>query len=115
LDQVILKILEALIETGVTIAIPFVVKALIAIQKIAVQGFGAKNTALIEEYASKVVAAIAQKYGNLENEQKFAKAIFLLEAKFGVNFLSESEIEVLIENALAQFKIAQSQIAVASL
>ncbi len=110
MDQVILKLLELLIGAGVTASIPFVVKALIAIQKKAVQEFGEKNTTLIEDYAAKVVASIEQKYGTLENEQKFAKAVSLLEAKFGVNFLTESELEVLIENAVAQFKIAQGKI-----
>jgi hypothetical protein len=114
METTILKLLEILIGAGVSVSMPFVVTALNAIQKKAVQEFGAKNTALIEEYAAKVVAAVAQRYGTLENEQKFAKAISLLEAKFGVNFLTESELEVLIENAVAQFKISQGQVVTAS-
>jgi hypothetical protein len=110
MEQQILNIIEILIGIGVTAITPYAVKALIAIQNKAVQELGEKNVQMIEEYAAKVVATVAQKYGTLENEQKFAKAISLLEAKFGVNFLSESELEVLIEDAVAQFKIAQGQI-----
>ena len=110
MSQQILTIIEILFGIGLTAITPYAVKALIAIQNRAVQQFGEKNVQIIEEYAVKVVAAVAQRYGTLENEEKFAKAISLLEAKFGLNFLSESELEVLIENAVAQFKIAQGQI-----
>jgi hypothetical protein len=110
MEQQILNIIEILFGIGLTAVTPYAVKALIAIEKKAVQELGEKNLQKIEEYAAKVVVAVAQKYGTLENEEKFAKAVSLLEAKFGVNFLSESEIEVLIENAVAQLKIAQGQV-----
>ena len=110
MEQQILTIIEILFGIGITVVTPYAVKALVVVQKKLIQELGEKNTAIIEEYAAKVVAAIAQKYDTLENEQKFAKAVSLLEAKFGVNFLTESELEVLIENAVAQLKLAQSQI-----
>jgi DNA replication protein DnaD len=110
MEQQILKLIEILFGIGLTAVTPYAVKALIAIQQKAVQEFGEKNVQIIEAYAAKVVAAVAQRYGTLENEEKFAKAISLLEAKFGMNFLSESELEVLIEDAVAQLKIAQGQV-----
>jgi len=110
MEQHLLKVIEILFGIGVTVVTPFVVQALIVIKNKLTQESGEKNAAIVEEYAAKVVAAIAQKYGTLENEQKFAKAVPLLEAKFGVSFLTEGELEVLIEDAVAQSKKVQGQI-----
>jgi hypothetical protein len=109
MEQQILKAIEILFGFGVTAITPYVVQALIVVKNKSTQELGKNNAAIVEEYVAKVVAAIAQKYGTLENEQKFAKAVSLLEAKFGVNFLTEDELEVLIENAVAQLKKAQEQ------
>jgi hypothetical protein len=109
MEQQILKLIEILFGIGVTAITPYVIKALIVIQNKLIQQLGEKNVVLVEAYATKVIAAIEQKYGTLANEQKFAKAVSLLEAKFGVNFLSEGELEVLIEDAVAQLKKAQGQ------
>jgi len=109
MEQQILKLIEILFGIGVTAVTPYVIKALIVIQNKLIQQLGEKKAALVEAYATKVIAAIEQKYDTLANEQKFAKAVLLLEAKFGVNFLSEGELEVLIEDAVAQLKKAQEQ------
>jgi len=109
MEQQILKVIEILFGIGVTAVTPFLVQALIVIKNQLTQEFGEKSTLIIKDYVAKVVAAIAQKYGTLENEQKFAKSVSLLEAKFGVNFLTEGELEVLIEDAVAQLKKVQGQ------
>jgi len=109
MEQQILKLLEILFGFGVTAITPYVVQALIVVKSKLTQELGEKNAAIVEEYVAKVVAAITQKYGTLENEQKFAKAVSLLEAKFGVAFLTEGELEVLIEDAVAQLKKIQGQ------
>jgi hypothetical protein len=109
MEQQILKIIEILFGIGVTAVTPYVIKTLIVVKNKLTQEFGKNNAVIVEEYVTKVVAAISQKYGTLENEQKFAKAVSLLEAKFGVNFLTEGELEVLIEDAVAQLKKAQEQ------
>jgi hypothetical protein len=109
MEQQILKAIEILFGFGVTAITPYVVQALIVVKNKLTQEFAKNNDVIVEEYVTKVVAAIAQKYGTLENEQKFAKAVSLLEAKFGVNFLTEGELEVLIEDAVAQLKKAQGQ------
>ena len=109
MEQHILKVIEILFGIGVIAVTPFVVQALILIKNKLTQEFGEKNILIIKDYVAKVVAAIAQKYGTLENEQKFSKSVSLLKAKFGVNFLTEGELEVLIENAVAQLKKVQGQ------
>ena len=104
MEQQILNVIEILFGFAVTAITPYVVQALIGIKNKLTQEIGEKNASIIEKYTEKVIVAIAQKYGTLENEQKFAKAVSLLEAKFGVNFLIEGELEVLIENAVARLE-----------
>lgn len=110
MEQQIINIIQILVGMGITALTPFAVRTLISIRSKAIQELGVNTENTIETYATKVITAIAQKYGTLENEQKFAKAISLLEAKFGVNFLTENELEVLIENSVAQLKIAEGQV-----
>jgi len=110
MEQQILKAIEILFGFGVTAITPYVVQALLVVKNKLIQELGEKKASIVEEYAAKVVSAISQKYGTLENEQRFAKAISLLEAKFGVDFLTEGELEVLIEDAVAQLKKAQGQV-----
>lgn len=111
MEQQILNVVEILFGLGVTALTPYVVKILIVLQNKLTQELGEKNASLVKEYTAKVIATITQKYGTLENEQKFAKAVSLLETKFGVNFLSEGELEILIEDAVAQLKKSQGNVA----
>jgi hypothetical protein len=110
MEQNVLNILGVLIGLGITAVSPFAIRVLLSIKQKVVQELGAKEEVIVADYALKIVTAIQQKYGTLANEQKFAKSVFLLEAKFGISFISESEIEVIIEDALVQLKLAQGKL-----
>ena len=68
MEQQILKIIEILFGIGITAVTPYVINALILIQNKLTQELERKNAAIVEEFASKIVAAITQKYANLDNE-----------------------------------------------
>ncbi len=110
MEQNILNIVQILLGLGVTAISPFAIKFLLSARQKAVQELGAKEESVVESYALKIVTAIEQKYGTLANEQKFSKAAFLLEAHFGISFISQSEIEILIEDCVAQLKLAQGKL-----
>ena len=110
MEQNIMNIIIALAGLGATSLCPFAIRVLLTIRQKGIQELGAKEEAEVEIYAQKVINTISQKYGTLANEQKFSKAVFMIESKYGMNFLSESDIEVLIEDCVSKLKLAQGKL-----
>ncbi|WP_297419510.1 hypothetical protein [Clostridium sp.] len=113
MEQQILKALEILVSIaitgGVAFVSPYAIKVLKAIEAKAISELGLAQETEIKNYIMIAVKYVAQKEITLTNEQKLAKALSMVEAKFGVNIISESDILVLIESAVKDLNIAQGQ------
>lgn len=109
MKDLLLQLLTALVQVGVAVVVPFVIRLLVALEEKAIQAVGQSTFNEGKDFAGIIVKAIAQKYPDLTNAGKYAKAVEAIETKFGKDIFTEQEIELLIESAVKEYKLVVGQ------
>ncbi len=104
MEQYLIQILQVIIGAVIAYLTPIVKKGIEAIITKLLNDMDEKKKTEIEDYVSKVVKTVYQKYFTLGNADKFAKALSLVEEKYGKVILTEEQLEVLIESAYLDLK-----------
>lgn len=104
MEQYLIQILQIIIGAVIAYLAPIVKKGIEAIITKLLNDMDEKKKTEIEDYILKVVKTVYQKYFTLGNADKFAKALSLVEEKYGKVILTEEQLEVLIESAYLDLK-----------
>jgi uncharacterized membrane protein YqgA involved in biofilm formation len=82
MEQYLIQILQVIIGAVIAYLTPIVKKGIEAIITKLLNDMDEKKKTEIEDYVSKVVKTVYQKYFTLGNADKFAKALSLVEEKY---------------------------------
>ena len=104
MHDAIFQVMNGFIIIFVIVVCPTIIKYVKVLNERAKSLIGVDKLEQAKQFAQIVVNAISQKYGKLSNEEKFAKAVYFIEQKFGKTLFSEEEIELLIESAVKELK-----------
>lgn len=104
MDAKFLDAILTILGVAITAISPFIAKYYLAASNVAKQTVGENNFNGAKNFMVLAVKTIEQAYPDLTNPDKYAKAVVLLESKFGKNFFGENEVKVLIESAVSDFK-----------
>jgi hypothetical protein len=110
MENQIIEILKIVMGLCAPVLVAFAYKIGVKLVAYVSAKLGAVRTSSFEAFALKVVKTLAQKYATATNAEKFAKAVEAIELKYGKDFFSAQGIEILIESAYADLKLAEGQI-----